>query len=195
MVQRARRYFRMGDQYFVTAQLLLDTLANNGNSNAGFGCSAQEAEEEKERNTNKSDSDLFVPAMFNCLQCTELFAKGLLLLNRIESKNTHDIQKLLELMKGIYNPGSKIYEIFGKIYFSQKEILKEYRKQNEIFDAETLYVSLRYPEDIKGKQFDYCELIYNGDKGIKLFKTIGETMVEMRGLVVTEYNRLGREEA
>lgn len=77
---RAKRFFRLGEQYVETAKLLLNTLINNGNSNAGFGKTLEEAQREMEMNASKSDLYLFVPAIFNCLQSTELLTKGLLLL-------------------------------------------------------------------------------------------------------------------
>ena len=78
--KRAWKFFRLGEQYAATAKLLLETLINNGNSNAGFGKTEEEALQDMERNASKSDMYLFVPAIFNCLQSTELFVKGLLLL-------------------------------------------------------------------------------------------------------------------
>ena len=77
--ERAKQFFLLGEQYSETAQLLLDILIHNGNSNCGIGSTMEESVLEMEKNSLKSDLYLFIPAIFNCLQSTELFIKGLLL--------------------------------------------------------------------------------------------------------------------
>ena len=78
--ERAKTYFRLGEQYTAVAELMLNALVNGGNSNAGFGKTADEAEAEMMENSSKSDLYLIVPAFFCCLQSTELYIYGLLLL-------------------------------------------------------------------------------------------------------------------
>ena len=95
-MERANRYLILADQYFETSKLLLETLINNENSNAGIGETQEEAYNKMNQNARKSDLYLFVPAILNCLQSTELFLKGLLLLNNIDIDETHEIQKLLD---------------------------------------------------------------------------------------------------
>ena len=188
--ERAKTYFRLGEQYTAVAELTLNALANGGNSNAGFGKTADEAEAEMMENSSKSDLYLFVPAIFCCLQSTELYIKGLLLLNEIEIDDTHEIQKLLEKLQDKYNTNSSIYKAFRKIYYSEQEILKSYRLINKISNAQQLYISLRYPESTTGKQYEYYPLMYNGDEGIKLFKRINELIIDIKHQVWGEYINL-----
>lgn len=188
--ERAKTYFRLGEQYTAVAELMLNALVNGGNSNAGFGKTADEAEAEMMENSSKSDLYLFVPAIFCCLQSTELYIKGLLLLNEIEIDDTHEIQKLLEKLQDKYNTNSSIYKAFRKIYYSEQEILKSYRLINNISNAQELYISLRYPESTTGKQYEYYPLMYNGDEGIKLFKRINELIIDIKHQVWVEYINL-----
>lgn len=127
--KRAKRYFLLGDQYLETAKLLFKTLINNDNSNAGIGETAEEAYEQMVDNASKSDLYLFIPAIFNCLQSTELFLKGMLLLNGIEINDKHEVQKSLENIKNIYTENSTVYKEFKKIYYSQEDILKNSKKR------------------------------------------------------------------
>lgn len=187
MKDRAKLFFVLADQYAEAAKLLFDALITGGNSNAGIGCTPEDAHKQMVQNMSKSDSFLFIPAMFNCLQSTELFAKGLLLLNGIEIDGTHDLQSILEKMQTKYDANSQIYKVFRAIHCSQKKILKEYRQQNKISNAQELYISLRYPENFTGKQYDYRKLMYNGDDGIKLFISICNAMSEVKRLVLNEY--------
>lgn len=190
MKERAKKFFRLGEQYTAVAELSLKTLVAGGNSNAGVGNSAAEANAKMMENSAKSDLFLFVPAIFCCLQSTELYIKGLLLLNEIEIDDTHDIQTLLEKLQGKYNAESSIYKAFRKVYYSEQEILKNYRLKNQISNAQELYISLRYPESTSGKQYDYFPLMCNGEKGIKLFKKLCELIVDIKHQVWIEYNNL-----
>ena len=192
MKKRAKRYFLLGDQYFETAKLLLETLINNGNSNAGIGKTEEEAYKQMVENVSKSDLYLFVPAIFNCLQSTELFIKGLLLLNNIEINDTHDVQKLLEKIKNSYTENSAVFKEFKRMYYSQENILKEFKKDNNITNSRDLYMSLRYPEknDKKHTEYLFNSLMYNGEEGIKLFSSILENLEEIKNVVLIEYNRL-----
>lgn len=189
--KRAKQYFLLGDQYSEAANLLLEFLINNGNSNGGIGSTEEEeAYQQMIENASKSDMYLFVPAIFNILQSTELFAKGLLLLNNIEIDETHDIEKLLKKLQNKYDNKPEIYTAFYNIYFSQQNILKEYRNKNGITNTNDLYASLRYPESKKGKQYEYFYLMYNGDNGIKLFKKLQASIANIKKLVLNEYHYL-----
>lgn len=188
--KRARTYFRLAEQYTATARLSLATLVDSGNSNAGFGRTAAEAETEMIENSAKSDLYLFVPAFFCCLQSTELYIKGLLLLNGEEIDDTHEIQKLLERLQTKYNTKSSIYKAFRKIYYSEEEILKNYRLKNQISNTHDLYISLRYPESTSCKQYDYSPLMCNGDEGIKLFKKLCDLIIDIKHQVWIEFNNL-----
>lgn len=187
---RAKQYFLLGDQYFTTAKLLLVTLINNGNSNAGIGNTEEEAYKQMIENVSKSDLYLFIPAIFNCLQCTELFIKGILLLNGIEIDNEHEVQKSLENIKQLYSKDSLIYKEFKNMYYSQEDILKQFKKDNNITNSHDLYIALRYPEknDKDHTEYAFYSLMYNGDDGIKLFKRILKNLTAIRDKVLIEYN-------
>ncbi|MBE6690402.1 MAG: HEPN domain-containing protein [Ruminococcaceae bacterium] len=192
MKYRARKFFLLGEQYFKTAELLLETLINGGNSNAGVGNSYEEAYEIMEKNVAKSDATLFIPAIFMCLQSTELFVKGLMLLNEIEIDGTHEIQKFLEILKELYTESSLLYKEIKKMYYSHQEILKKYKKDNGITNSHDLYMSLRYPEknNTSHDSISYYALIYNNDEGIELFRAIKQNLTNIRNSILLEYNRL-----
>lgn len=131
---------------------------------------------------------LFIPAIFISLQGTELFIKGLLLLNDLEFSNTHDIQTLLDKLQLKYSKETNIYREFKKIYFSEKEILKNFRRENNITDSKALYSALRYPEKSFQEQISYNALVCNGDNGIKLFQTLLTSINNIKDLVKIEYD-------
>lgn len=186
---RAIYYFRLGDQYCEVANILLHTLIDNGNSNTGFGITDEEAITNAITIAHKSDLFLFIPALFNILQSTELFTKGLLLLNNIEIDGTHEIQQLLDKFPNKYVK-SNIYQSLRNIYFSQESILKEYRNKNHINNAYDLYESLRYPESKSGKKYEYHYLLCNGNNGIKLFTTLYNQISEIKFFSLKEYHRI-----
>lgn len=196
--KRAKQYFILGEQYSVTAKLLLETLISNGNSNAGFGKTLEEACKEMETNSSKSDLYLFIPAIFNCLQSTELFVKGLLLFNGLSFIKKHDIEDYLELLKTIYDENSEIYSSLKTFYENQIEIIKYYKQANGLTNSYDLYMSLRYPEitprpidnEKKGKKItvDYMKLKHNGNTGIEQFKILLENLETIKLAIVKEYN-------
>lgn len=147
MKDRARKYFLLADQYLETSKLLLETLINNDNSNAGFGSTQEEAYEEMRKNVLKSDATLLIPTIFNSYQGLELFLKGLLLINGIEADNTHEVNDMIAKINGIYGDKSDIYKKIRAFYKEQVDILKNYKKTNNITTTKELYESLRYPED------------------------------------------------
>lgn len=130
--ERAKQFFLLGEQYSETAQLLLDILIHNGNSNCGIGSTMEEAVLEMEKNSSKSDLYLFIPAIFNCLQSTELFIKGLLLLANKKFKWQHDIEKLLNDLEFSYKADSKIYVALNSFYNKQISIIESYKIANSI---------------------------------------------------------------
>ena len=190
MKTRARKYFLLAEQYSSIAELSLETLITGGNSNAGIGNTAEEAYAQMIANSSQSDLYLFVPTIFCCLQSTELYIKGLLLLNDIEIDDTHEIQKLLDKLQVKYNTKSSIYKAFRKMYYSEQEILKDYRLKNQISNAQDLYISLRYPESTSGTQYEYSPLMYNGDTGIELFKKLYGLIIDIKHQVWIEYRNL-----
>lgn len=97
--KQAKQYFRLGEQYAEAAKLLLETLISSGNSNAGIGKNFEEAQQEMEKNASRSDLYLFIPAVFDCLQSTELFIKGLLLLADKNFEHIHGVEGLLGDLK------------------------------------------------------------------------------------------------
>ncbi|MBQ8804327.1 MAG: HEPN domain-containing protein [Tyzzerella sp.] len=186
MKERALRFFRLAEQYSEAALLLLDTLFDNGNSNAGIGKTMEEAYIQMEKNSIKSDLYLFIPALFNCLQSTELFLKGILLLNETEFDNKHEVQKLLEKLKVIYGDNSSIYKEFYGVYSFQTNIIKQYKKDNEITNTHDLYISLRYPEH-KGREYNYSSLFCNGARGCDLFRKLRNNIEKIKNTVLREF--------
>ena len=140
MKERAVRYFRLGEQYFETAKLLLETLINNENSNAGIGNTPEEAQCEMEFNVSKSDLYLFIPAAFSCLQSTELFVKGLLLLNGKTFKKKHSIENLLEYLVDLYGANSEEYDSLETFYSNQIDIIKSFMHANRLTNSHDLYM-------------------------------------------------------
>ena len=171
MNRKAKRYFLLVDNYLEVSKLILETLITNDNSNAGLGKTPEKAEENMRSNDIKSDSTLFIPMIFNSFQSIELFIKGLLLLNNVKPEEIHEISKLLPALETIYGEQSEIYKSINKFYSNQVEIIKEFKKNNNITNMKELYESLRYPEK-NDKIYEYSYLKYNGDEGIKQFKTI-----------------------
>lgn len=190
MKDRARKYFLLADQYLETSKLLLESLINNDNSNAGFGLTQEEAYEEMRKNVLKSDATLLIPTIFNSYQSLELFLKGLLLLNGIEADNTHEVSDMIAKIKGIYGDKSDIYKKIRVFYKEQVDILKNYKKTNNITTTKELYESLRYPEDnsLAIKEYDYFDLKYNGDLGIRNFKVLLKRLCEVKEVILKEYH-------
>lgn len=196
--KRAKEYFRLGEQYAETAQLLLITLISNGNSNVGIGKTAEEALQDMENNSAKSDLYLFVPAIFNCLQSTELLVKGLLILNGKPCERQHGVEALLVKLKESYAEGSEVYQKFSFFYDSQIGIIEKFKQVNGINNSYDLYMSLRYPEITlqpkegkkKGKRIsvEYTELFCNGQVGIEQFKVLLESLEAVKLATVKEYH-------
>ena len=190
MKDRARKYFLLADQYLETSKLLLESLINNDNSNAGFGLTQVEAYEEIRKNVLKSDATLLIPTIFNSYQSLELFLKGLLLLNGIEADNTHEVSDMIAKINGIYGDKSDIYKKIRAFYKEQVDILKNYKKTNNITTTKELYESLRYPEDnsLAIKEYDYFDLKYNGDLGIRNFKVLLKRLCEVKEVILNKYH-------
>lgn len=190
MKDRAKKYFLLADQYFETSKLLLEILINNDNSNAGFGTTQEEAYEEMYKNVLKSDATLLIPTIFNSYQSLELFLKGLLLLNGIEIDNTHEASDMIIKVRNIYGQKSDIYKKIRVFYKEQVKIIKDYKKNNRITTTKELYESLRYPENnsLPIKEYDYFDLNYNGDFGIKNFKVLLKRLCEIKYVISKECN-------
>lgn len=193
--ERAYCFFRLGEQYTETAKLLLDTLINNGNSNAGVGNTEEEALREKERNVVKSDLYLFIPAIFNCLQSTELFIKGLLLLAGKTFELSHGAETLIEKLGETYQKNSDTYLAIKTFYGNQINIIQEFKEANKLDSSKDLYMSLRYPEIkawSKGRKeeitVDYTKLLCNGDVGIKQFVVLRDNLEAVKLATVKEYH-------
>ena len=195
---RAKEFFRLGEQYTETAKLLLETLISNGNSNAGVGNTVEEALQEMERNSVKSDLYLFIPAIFNCLQSTELFIKGLLILDDREFEWKHGVEDLLVKLEDSYAESSEVYQKLHSFYKGQIGIIEHFKQTNGINTSYDLYMSLRYPEislysNKEKKQrteitVDYTELLCNGQVGIEQFKMLLENLNAIKLATVKEYN-------
>ena len=196
--RRAKNFFLLGEQYGESAKLLLETLVCNGNSNAGIGKTAEEALQDMEKNSVKSDLYLFVPAIFNCLQSTELFVKGLLILDGKTFERKHGVEDLLVELKDSYAEDSDIYQKLRFFYDQQIDIVEKFKQANGINTSYDLYMSLRYPEisllpeeDKKKREsisVDYTELFCNGQEGIKQFGSLLESLDAVKLATVKEYH-------
>ena len=193
--ERAFRFFRLAEQYAETAKLLLDTLMRNGNSNAGIGKTAEEALLKMEKNAVKSDLYLFVPAIFNCLQSTELFIKGLLRLAGKDFELKHGVETLIEELGKAYQDNSEAYLAIRTFYINQIGIIEQYKQSNNLKTSKDLYMSLRYPEisiwhnNMKHEILvDYSNLVCNGDVGIEQFKLLAKSLEAVKLAAVREYH-------
>ena len=196
--EQAKQYFRLGEQYAEAAKLLLETLISSGNSNAGIGKNFEEAQQEMERNASRSDLYLFIPGVFDCLQSTELFIKGLLLLADKKFEHIHGVEGLLDDLKDCYGEDSDIYQKLSSFYESQIRIIEKYKQVNGVNTSYDLYMSLRYPEitlkpekgKMKGKKItvDYKELLCNGRIGIEQFKVLIGSLEAIKLATVKEYH-------
>ena len=193
--ERAHNFFRLAEQYSESARLLLDTLINNGNSNAGIGHTIKEAQQKSEINSSKSDLYLFIPAIFNCLQCTELFIKGLLLLAGKEFKKCHEVEDLIKALQENYPEDSDVNFTIKAFYGNQIGIIEKFKQTNKLVTSKDLYMALRYPE-IQIKQgnarenitIDYIDLFCNGNIGIEQFKILASSLKSVKLATVKEYH-------
>ena len=197
MKARANSFFILADQYSETAKLLLETLIDNGNSNVGIGNSYEEAYKKMNQNVKKSDLFLFIPAIFNCLQSTELFIKGLLILKDIEFEKIHDAEKLLSIISNEYGSESEVSNALNSFYKEQISIIAKNKELNKIESSHDLYMSLRYPEiyikskDNKNKEkvkIDYTPLMYNRFDEMVQFDSLLQQLLYVKNAVLKVYH-------
>lgn len=182
-----KNYFILADQYYQSSKLLLENIINSGNMTFGFGKSEKEAEENMQKNVLKSDSILFLPALFDCYQCMELFVKGLILIKNVNFENTHEIDILFNDLKELYNDKTEIYKVFKNFYHNELDIIKKFKKENKITTINEFYMSLRYP-NYQQKKYDYICLKYNGKDGINHVEKLIKMMESIREIVLKEYH-------
>ena len=185
---RAKKYYLLADQYLETTKLLLNTIIENDNANYEIGCNEQEALKDMEESIIKSDVYLFIPSMFSSLQTVELFIKGLLLFNEREVTHKHEVNGMINELREIYGDNSDMFETINKFYKNQMEILKKFKKVNNITTTADLYESLRYPENNK-KEYEYFELKYNGKEVIKQYIKMLETLEKIKKEILKEYRK------
>lgn len=65
MIERAKQYFILAEQYLTASKCLLKVLIENGNSNCGIGNTMEEAVDVMNKNIVNSDVRLFVPTIFD----------------------------------------------------------------------------------------------------------------------------------
>lgn len=191
----AIQFFRLGEQYAETAKLLLSTIIENENFNAGIGNTPEEAYQEMERNASKSDIYLFIPAIFNCLQSTELFIKGLLLLVGKSFEWKHGVEDLLTALKDSYGKDSDVYLNLHSFYKKQIKIIGKYTENNELTSIHDLYMSLRYPtihpKDGPKKGSDlivnYSALMYTSEDDFQQFQILLDKLIAVKLSTVKAY--------
>lgn len=186
MMDKAKRYLIMAEQYYSSAKVLLEEMISSGNYTYGFGKTENDAEKEMLRNSSLSDAKLFLPALFLCYQSVELFIKGVLKLNGKNIEERHEMSNMLNKLKQIYGNEKQLYKEFYGFYKYQIEVLSKYTKENDITTIKELYESLRYPEN-RGREYSYQSLRYNGKYGVKMFENLLEKMKKIRENVLTEY--------
>lgn len=179
MKDRAKNYYLMADQYLETTKLLLTTIVDNDNTNCGIGNNEQEALKNMEKCIVKSDVYLFIPSMFTGLQTVELFIKGLLLFNGKEISYSHEVDGMINDLKKIYGENSSIYKSIYSFYKNQMEILKMFKKSNNITTTTDLYEALRYHES-NVKEYEYFDLKYNGKDVIKQYLKMLEKLTVIK---------------
>ncbi len=192
-----KKYFLLGEQYGEVAIFLLETLIENGNSNSGVSNTIEEATRIMEEKSVKSDLYLFVPAIFNCLQCTELYVKGLILLSNKNFSRGHNAEDLLKILKEGYGENSEVFTSYNAFYKNQIKIISDYKAENSIVVTEDLYMSLRYPEitlhlDNNAKvtrEIEYEKMMYNGKKGIIQFKKLLKALKSVKKITLKEYDQ------
>ena len=193
MREEAKQYFLLGDRYFETAKLLLKTIITHRNTTAGVDKSLGVACRMMENNVTKSDVYLFIPAIFNCLQGTELFIKGLLLLNGENFKRQHEIEGLLDKLEKCCSTEAKTYSPIKDFYVTQISIIEKYKQTNRIYNSHDLYMSLRYPEiTLKTKEkitVNYVPLMYNGQSGIEQCQTLLKHLDTIKQITLDEYHQ------
>lgn len=185
---RANKYFLLADQYLETTKLLINTIIENDNTNYGIGCNEQDALNNMKKSIIKSDAYLFIPSMFTSLQTVELFIKGLLLFNGKEVQYDHKIEGILLELKDIYGEKSDIFKSINSFYKNQMEILKKFKKKNNISNTNDLYESLRYPEN-KENRYDYFELKYNGKEVLKQYLKMLEKIEKIKREILKELKK------
>ena len=111
------------------------------------------------------------------------------MLNGIDVDNTHEVSDMIAKINGIYGDKSDIYKKIRAFYKEQVDILKNYKKTNNITTTKELYESLRYPADnsLAIKEYDYFDLKYNGDLGIRNFKVLLKRLCEVKEVILKDY--------
>lgn len=135
------------------------------------------------------------PLFFSCLQSTELFVKGLLLLNGKFFKKKHSVEALLGFLIESYGVNSGLCVSLKAFYENQIDIIKNFMQTNYLTDSHDLYMSLRYPEIIlminnekRKVDVDYMDLMCNGDVGINQFRLLLNNLDEIKQAILKVYN-------
>ena len=184
--ERAKKYYLLATQYLESAKLLLNTMIENDNQNIGIGFGEKEALEDMAKKIVKSDVYLYTPTMFVSLQTVELFLKGLILLNDKEIEYSHEIDKKLKTLEEIYGRKSILYEAISDFYKNQMDILKKFKKTNNISNIPDLYEALRYPEKNQ-KVYEYYDLKYKGREVINQYKSMLEKLDTIKDEAIKEF--------
>ena len=169
MKNRAKKYYVLANEYLEATKVLLNTIIENENNSCGIGNSEEEALIDLEKNIKKSDAYLLIPAMFDGIQTVELFIKALLLLNGKCVPYNHEVDGMMKQLKELYGEQSEIFRALHDFYKNQIEILKSFKKTNNITNLTDLYEALRYPEN-NSKVYEYYDLKYKGKKVLKQYE-------------------------
>lgn len=176
-MNNSKKYFNLASQYLTSSKLLLKTIIENDNCSTGSGINSSDNDIllDLVKNIKKSDASLLIPALFLGYQSIELYIKGLLINKNEEIEKDHEVSKFYEKLKKCYGEDSYRYIDIKNFYSNQIEIIKMFKKNNEITTIKDLYEAFRYPEITSG-DIDHSSLRFNGQQIItqlkKLFKQL-----------------------
>ncbi len=119
-----------------------------------------------------ADKNIAEPVLFNFYHGIELSLKSLLVSKSVSIGTNHKLSILLKDVKKNFSD-KRLTDFYSK-YISTDNldpILSNFCNKSEI-TMDYYYQSLKYPTSIKGKPFSRNILHYNGNEGVRLFRSI-----------------------
>ncbi|MBQ7140512.1 MAG: hypothetical protein IJO32_03325 [Bacilli bacterium] len=97
---------------------------------------------------------------------------------------------MITKIRDIYDDKPDIYKKIRAFYKEQDDIIKNFKKTNNITTTKELYESLRYPEDNSAiiKEYNYFDLKYNCEFEISNFKVLLKRLCDLKEIVLKEYH-------
>jgi hypothetical protein len=139
--------------------------------------------EEYEFKTRWNDMNIGVPILFNFYHGLELYMKGLLQhQNLLPTNKTHNLSNLYNLISINQNKFTpEIIKILDK-YLSEKNPFNDFFLDNSV-TPDQFYHCLKYPEDLKGKQFKFSKIRGNENIGLHKFCVIRDDIINLRSAI------------